>query len=43
VDINTDVGNRVCSFRAPASDFDYEAKLAELAKTNTHLAGYEIQ
>jgi copper chaperone CopZ len=42
-DIETDPGNRVCSFKLTKPDVDYQAKLADLAKTNTHLAGYEIQ
>ena len=42
-DIETDVPNRVCSFKLTKPGVDYQAELAELAKTNSHLAGYEIQ
>ena len=42
-DIKTDTQNRVCSFKLTDPDVDYEAKLAEFAKTNDKLAEYEIQ
>jgi hypothetical protein len=42
-DIETDIPNHMCSFKLTKPDVDYKAKLAELAQTNTHLAGYEIQ
>jgi len=42
-DIQTDVGNRTCTFKVTSSDVDYQSKLAEFAETYTHLAGYEIQ
>jgi hypothetical protein len=42
-DIQTDPANRVCSFHVTKPELDYEAKLAELAQTNEHLAGYVIQ
>ena len=42
-DIETDPANAVCSFKVTKPDVDYQAKLAELAKTNSKLAGYEIQ
>ena len=32
----------MCTFRVK-SDVDYQTKLAEFAKTNDKLAGYEIQ
>jgi hypothetical protein len=38
-DINTDITARKCSFRV-SEGVDYQAKLAEYAQTNTHLAGY---
>ena len=41
--IETDVKNRVCKFKVTKPDVDYQAKLAEFAKTNTLLVGYEIQ
>lgn len=41
-DIETDINERVCSFRVN-KDVDYKARLAEFAKTNTHIAGYTIQ
>ncbi len=43
VDIETDISNRICSFKLTKADVDYESQLAEFAKTNSHLAGYEIQ
>jgi len=33
----------VCSFSVPEGATDYLAELVEFAKTNTHLAGYQIQ
>ena len=42
-DIQTDTQNRVCSFKVADPDGDYQVKLAEFAKTNSHLAEYEIQ
>ena len=42
-EINTDIPNRQCSFKLTKPDVDYESQLAEFAKTNTHLAGYEVQ
>jgi hypothetical protein len=41
-DIQTDTGGRTCSFRLSNPDVDYESALAEFAKDNSHLAGYEI-
>jgi hypothetical protein len=43
VDIETDVANRICTFKVTSSDIDYQSQLAELAKTNKELADYEIQ
>jgi hypothetical protein len=43
VDIKTDIPNRLCSFKLSQPSIDYQSKLAELAKTNSHLAEYEIQ
>jgi len=40
--IETDPVKHVCSFKVKPG-VDYESKLAEYAKTNEHLAGYEIQ
>jgi len=42
-DIKTDPANLVCSFKVTKPDVDYKSKLAEFAKTNSHLAEYEIQ
>jgi hypothetical protein len=42
-EIQTDTSNRTCTFQVTDPDLDYQAKLAELAETNSHLAGYEIQ
>jgi hypothetical protein len=41
--IETNVKNRTCSFKVVQPGLDYEAKLAQLAKTNSHLEDYEIQ
>jgi hypothetical protein len=41
-EIETDIANRTCSFKLTKPDVDYKAKLAEFAKTNTHIAGYEL-
>ena len=41
--IETDVRNRACHFKVTKPGVDYESKLAEFAKTNEHLEGYEIQ
>ena len=43
IDIQTDTGNQVCSFRVTNPTLDYKAKLNEYAKTNTHLKGFSIQ
>jgi hypothetical protein len=43
VEIETDVANRICTFKVEKSNAEYETTLAEFAKTNPHLAGYEIQ
>jgi hypothetical protein len=40
-DIETDIQARKCSFKVDPS-VDYQAKLAEYAQTNTHLAGYSM-
>jgi len=42
-DIVTDVANRTCTFKVTKPDVDFEARLAEFAKTNEKLKGYEIQ
>ena len=42
-EIETDIANRVCSFKLTKPDVDFKAKLVEFAKTNQHLAGYVIQ
>ncbi|MCA9249042.1 MAG: hypothetical protein KDA42_18095 [Planctomycetales bacterium] len=42
-DISTDVPNRLCTFKLTKPEVDYQSQLAEFAKTNDHLAGYEIQ
>jgi hypothetical protein len=41
-EIETDIQARKCSFRVDPS-VDYQTKLAEFAKTNTHLAGYTME
>jgi hypothetical protein len=41
-DIETDIANRTCSFKLTKPGVDYKARLAEFAKTNSKLAGYEI-
>ena len=43
VDIQTNVPNRICSFKVAKPDVDYKSQLAEFAESNKHLAGYEIQ
>ena len=40
--IKTDVPGRSCEFQV-AEGVDYKAKLTEIAKTNEHVKGYEIQ
>jgi hypothetical protein len=42
VDIETNTGDRTCSFKVTNPDLDYEAKLSELAETNEHLAEFEM-
>ena len=42
-DITPDTKALTCSFKVPKSNTDYEAKLAEFAKTNDHLEGFKIQ
>lgn len=42
VDIETDVAKRTCSFKVTDPTVNYQSTLAELAETNTHLAGYKI-
>ncbi len=39
-DIKTNVGSRLCTFKLASKDMDIEAKLDELARTNTHIAGW---
>jgi copper chaperone CopZ len=41
--IETDPANHACRFKVTTPGVDIQAKLAELATTNVHLAGYEIQ
>ncbi len=43
MDIVTTPGNRTCTFKVTKPDVDYVAMLAEFAKTNDHIKGYEIQ
>lgn len=40
-DIECDTKNRVATFKV--TDKEYETKLAEFAKTNSHLADFTIQ
>jgi hypothetical protein len=40
--IETDIPGRTCSFKLTKPDVDYQAILEELAKSNSHIAGYEI-
>ena len=42
-EIKTDIDKTICSFKVPADNTEYLEKLAEYAKTNEHLADYEIQ
>ena len=42
IDIETNVGERTCSFKVTKPDLDYQSQLSELAKTNSHLAEFEI-
>jgi len=42
-DIKTDIAGRLCSFKVTDPNVDYRSKLAEYAKSNEHLADYEIQ
>ena len=42
IEIEADVPGRTCTFKVKP-DVDYKTKLAEFAKTNAELAGYEIQ
>lgn len=41
--IVTDIANRTCTFQVTKPDVDYEARLAEFAKTNAKLKHYKIQ
>jgi hypothetical protein len=40
--IETDISARICKFHLSNADFDLAAKLSELAKTNSHLAGWSM-
>lgn len=40
-DIETDIPSTTCKFKL-AADVDIKAKLTEFAKTNKHIAGFEI-
>ena len=42
-EIKTDVPGRACTFKVTKKDFDYKAKLTELAKKNKHLKDFEIK
>ena len=42
LDIRTDTSNLSCQFVFMPGETDIEAKLAELATTNEHIAGYSI-
>ncbi|MCG8585831.1 MAG: hypothetical protein MI757_14080 [Pirellulales bacterium] len=42
-DIKTDVPGRTCQFKVTKANYDYKAKLKELAKTNKHLKGFSIK
>lgn len=41
-DIKTDIAARKCEFVFVPGEFDIESKLAELGKTNDHIAGFSI-
>jgi hypothetical protein len=42
IEIEADVPSQTCTFKVKPG-VDYKTKLAEFAKTNSKLAGYEIQ
>ncbi len=42
-DFVADVASQTCTFTVTKPDVDYEARLAEFAKTNEYLKDYEIQ
>ncbi|MCO6454243.1 MAG: hypothetical protein J5I93_02905 [Pirellulaceae bacterium] len=42
-DIQTNIAKTTCSFKLTSPDIDYQTKLEEFAKTNPHLAGFQIQ
>ena len=41
-DIQTDVPNRLCTFKFATNRGDINAQLAKLAQTNEHIAGFEL-
>ena len=41
-DIETDVNDRICSFKLADANVDIEAKLNELADTNEHIKGWSM-
>lgn len=41
-DIQTDTDAKLCTFKLADPKVDIKAKLAEFAKTNTHIAGFEV-
>jgi copper chaperone CopZ len=42
IEIEADVPSQTCTFKVKP-EVDYKTRLAEFAKTNSKLAGYEIQ
>lgn len=41
-DIDTNTDTQVCTFKLADKSVDIQAKLAELSKTNDHIAGFQI-
>ena len=41
-DVETDIGERVCSFKVDHGAIDLTAKLNDLSKTNDHIAGWSL-
>ena len=41
-DIETNIGTHICKFKLSNTELDLVAKLGELAKTNSHIAGWSV-
>ena len=39
--LKTDIKGRACNFRVP-NDYDIESRLTEIAKSNSHVEGWEL-